>query len=69
MTFPYERAALDIMSALHAAEKDLMGKWVRTPKFSGAVEHVSLDDLHGLRVQLFGIDDWIPVSMIVKEDA
>jgi len=73
MTYPYEKAALRIVSWLHVAEDDLVGEVVQT--FNGEVgmcKEVKLDDHHGL---CFTLDDpprpgrdgarrWYPVSTI-----
>jgi len=57
--------ASTILAALHEAEAELVGKAViLTDGIAGTVEHVWLDDLHGLRISVRGHEGRWPVSTI-----
>ena len=54
-----------ILSALGDAQSELVGKAVvLTDGKAGTVEHVWLDELHGLRISLKGHDGKWPISTI-----
>jgi len=58
--------ASTILAALHEAEAELVGKAViLTDGIAGTVEHVWLDDLHGLRISVRGHGGKWPVSTIM----
>jgi len=57
--------ASTILSALHEAEAELVGKAViLTDGKAGTVERVWLDELHGLRISVRGHEGRWPVSTI-----
>jgi hypothetical protein len=57
--------ASKILTAFHHAEAELMGKAVvLADGKAGTVEHVWLDELHGLRVSVRGHEGKWPVSTI-----
>ncbi len=57
--------ASKILAEFHDAEAELVGKAVvLTDGKAGTVEHVWLDELHGLRISIRGHDGKWPVSTI-----
>jgi hypothetical protein len=57
--------ALNILAELHAAEQDLVGKAVvLTDGKAGTVDHLYLDDVHGLRISIRGHEGRWPISTI-----
>jgi hypothetical protein len=57
--------ALNILSELHAAEKELVGKAVvLTDGKAGTIDHVYLDDVHGLRISISGHEGRWPISTV-----
>ena len=57
--------ASTILAAFHQAEAELVGKAVvLTDGKAGTVEHVWLDELHGLRISIRGHEGKWPVSTI-----
>jgi len=57
--------ASTILSALGDAQSEMLGKAViLTDGKAGTVEHVWLDELHGLRISLRGHDGKWPISTI-----
>jgi hypothetical protein len=57
--------ASTILAALHQAEAELVGKAVvLTDGKAGTVEHVWLDELHGLRISIRGHEGKWPVSTV-----
>jgi hypothetical protein len=57
--------ASTILGALEQAQAELVGKAVvLTDAKAGTVEHVWLDELHGLRISIKGHDGKWPVSTI-----
>jgi hypothetical protein len=49
------RRALNILSELHAAEEELIGRGVvMSDGKAGTIEHVFVDDVHGLRISVRG---------------
>jgi len=60
-----EKRAMNILSELHAAEKELIGKAVvLTNGKAGTIDHVFLDDVHGLRISISGYDGRWPISTV-----
>ena len=60
-----EERAINILRELHAAEEELVGKVVvMTDGKAGAVDHVYLDDVHGLRISIRGHDGQWPISTV-----
>ncbi len=60
-----KRRAMQIMSTFDEAQSELLGKAVvLTDGKAGTVEHVWLDELHGLRISITGHDGKWPVSTI-----
>ena len=60
-----EERAINILRELHAAEEELVGKVVvMTDGKAGAVDHVYLDDVHGLRISISGHDGQWPISTV-----
>jgi hypothetical protein len=58
-----DKRALNILSELHAVEKDLVGKAVvLTDGKAGTIDHVFLDDVHGLRISIRGHEGRWPIS-------
>jgi hypothetical protein len=56
---------MNILSELHAAEKELIGKAVvLTNGKAGTIDHVFLDDVHGLRISISGYDGRWPISTV-----
>ncbi|MGX4805480.1 PRC-barrel domain containing protein [Bradyrhizobium guangdongense] len=56
---------MKILAELHEAEEELIGRAViLTDGKAGSIEHLSLDDIHGLRVSIVGHDGQWPISMI-----
>jgi hypothetical protein len=57
--------AINILRELHAAEEELVGRGVvLTDGKAGTIEHVYLDDVHGLRISISGHDGEWPVSTV-----
>ena len=60
-----DKRAMNILSELHAAEKELVGKAVvLTDGKAGTIDHVFLDDVHGLRLSISGHDGKWPISTV-----
>jgi len=60
-----ENRAMNILRELHSAEEELVGRAVvLTNGKAGTINHVSLDDLHGLRLSINGHDGQWPVSTV-----
>jgi hypothetical protein len=60
-----ENRAMNILRELHAAEKELVGRAVvLTNGKAGTINHVSVDDLHGLRISIGGHDGQYPISTV-----
>jgi hypothetical protein len=60
-----DKRALNILSELHAVEKDLVGKAVvLTDGKAGTIDHVFLDDVHGLRISIRGHEGRWPISTV-----
>jgi hypothetical protein len=60
-----EERAINILRELHAAEEELVGRAVvMSDGKAGTIDHVYLDDVHGLRISISGHDgDW-PISTV-----
>ena len=62
---PVEERALNILRELHAAEEELVGRAVvMSDGKAGTIEHVHLDDVHGLRIAIGGHDGEWPISTV-----
>ena len=60
-----DQRAMNILRELHAAEEELVGRAVvMTDGRAGTIEHVFLDDVHGLRISISGHDGQWPVSTV-----
>jgi hypothetical protein len=60
-----EKRALNILRELHAAEEELVGKAVvLTDGKAGTIDHVYLNDVHGLRISIAGHEGRWPISMV-----
>ncbi len=60
-----DKRALNILSELHAAEKEMVGKAVvLTDGKAGTIDHVFLDDVHGLRISIGGHEGRWPISTV-----
>jgi hypothetical protein len=60
-----DKRAMNILRELHAAEEELVGKVVvLSDGKAGTIDHVFLDDLHGLRVSISGHDGRWPISTV-----
>jgi hypothetical protein len=60
-----EQRAMNILSELHAAENELVGKAVvLTDGKAGTVDHVFLDEVHGLRISVRGHEGRWPISTV-----
>jgi len=60
-----QERAINILRELHAAEEELVGKAVvMTDGKAGAVDHVYLDEGHGLRISISGHDGRWPISTV-----
>ncbi|WFU54789.1 PRC-barrel domain containing protein [Bradyrhizobium pachyrhizi] len=57
--------ALNILSELHASEKELVGKGViLSDGKAGTIDHVFVDDIHGLRIGIGGHEGRWPIATI-----
>ena len=60
-----DQLAMNILRELYAAEKELVGRAVvMTDGKAGTIEHVFLDDVHGLRISIRGHDGRWPISTV-----
>ena len=60
-----EERAVNILRELHAAENELIGKTViMTDGKAGTIDHVHLDEVHGLRISITGHDGEWPISTV-----
>jgi len=60
-----EQRAMNILRELHAAEEELVGRAVvMTDGKAGAIEHVFVDNVHGLRISISRPDGQWPVSTV-----
>ena len=56
---------MNILCELHAAEEELVGRAVvMTDGKAGTIEHVFLDDVHGLRISISRHDGQWPISTV-----
>jgi hypothetical protein len=60
-----EERAINILRELHAAEEELVGRAaVISDGKAGAIDHVYLDEVHGLRISIGGHDGEWPISTV-----
>ena len=60
-----EERAVSILRELQAAEDELIGKTVvMTDGKAGTIDHVYLDEAHGLRISIAGHDGEWPISTV-----
>ena len=60
-----QERAINILRELHAAEEELVGKAVvMTNGKAGTIDHIYLDDVHGLRISISGHDGQWPISTV-----
>jgi hypothetical protein len=60
-----DKRAANILRELQDAEKELVGKAVvLTDGKAGTIDHVFLDDLHGLRISIKGHEGRWPISTV-----
>jgi hypothetical protein len=60
-----DKRAANVLRELHNAEKELVGKAVvLTDGKAGTIDHVFLDDLHGLRISIKGHEGRWPISTV-----
>lgn len=60
-----ERRAMKILEQLHGAEEELVGRAViMTNGIAGTVDHIYLDEIHGIRISLKGHDGRWPISTV-----
>ena len=58
-----EERAINILRELHSAEEELIGKGIiTTDGKAGTIDHVYLDEVHGLRISISGHDGEWPIS-------
>jgi hypothetical protein len=58
-----DKRAMNILRELHAAEEELVGRAVGlTDGKAGTIDHVFLDDVHGLRISIRGHEGRWPIS-------
>jgi len=59
------QAAMNILRELYAAEEELVGRTVvLTDGKAGTIDHVFLDDVHGLRISIRGHEGRWPISTV-----
>jgi hypothetical protein len=60
-----DKRAMNILRELYAAEEELVGRAVvLTDGKAGTIDHVFLDDVHGLRISIRGHEGRWPISMV-----
>ena len=60
-----DKRAMNILRELHAAEKELVGRAVvLTDGKAGTIDHVFLDEVHGLRISVRGHEGRWPISTV-----
>jgi hypothetical protein len=65
MSDDWTKRATNILRELHAAETELIGRAViMTDAKAGTVDHVFLDEAHGLRISISGHDGKWPISTV-----
>ena len=58
-----DKRAMNILRELYAAEEELVGRAVvLTDGKAGTIDHVFLDDVHGLRISIRGHEGRWPIS-------
>ena len=63
MSDDWTKRATNILRELHSAETELIGRGViLTDGKAGTVDHVFLDEVHGLRISIGGHDGKWPIS-------
>jgi hypothetical protein len=59
------RRALNILAELHAAEEELVGRAVvLSDGKAGTIDHVFVDDIHGLRISVRGHEGRWPIATV-----
>ncbi|MET4175497.1 hypothetical protein ABIB99_006612 [Bradyrhizobium sp. LA6.1] len=70
MSDDWTKRATNILRELHAAETELIGRGViLTDGKAGTVDHVFLDEVHGLRISIGGHDGKWPISTLKLLDS
>jgi hypothetical protein len=65
-----DKRAMNILRELHAAEEELVGRAVvLTDGKAGTIDHVFLDDVHGLRISIRGHEGRWPISTVKHIEA
>ena len=60
-----DKRAMNILRELYAAEEELVGSAVvLTDGKAGTIDHVFLDDVHGLRISIRGHEGRWPISTV-----
>ncbi len=60
-----EVRAISILRELHAAEEELIGRAVvMSDGKAGTIDHLYLDEVHGLRISITGHDGQWPISTV-----
>ena len=60
-----DKRAMNILRELYAAEEELVGRAVvLTDGKAGMIDHVFLDDAHGLRISIRGHEGRWPISTV-----
>ena len=60
-----DKRAMNILRELYAAEEELVGRDViLTDGKAGTIDHVFLDDVHGLRISIRGHERRWPISTV-----
>ena len=60
-----DKRAMNILRELYAAEEELVGRAVvLTDGKAGTIDHVFLDDVHGLRISIRGHEGRSPISTV-----
>ena len=60
-----DKRAMNILRELYAAEEELVGRAVvLTEGKAGTIDHVFLDDVHGLRISIRGHEGRWPISTV-----
>ena len=60
-----DKRAMNILRELYAADEELVGRAVvLTDGKAGTIDHVFLDDVHGLRISIRGHEGRWPISMV-----
>ncbi|WFU73219.1 PRC-barrel domain containing protein [Bradyrhizobium sp. CB2312] len=70
MSDDWTKRATSILRELHAAEAELIGRGIiLTDGKAGTVDHVFLDEVHGLRISIGGHDGKWPISTVKLLDS